>query len=135
VADGAPTANAVAPGKRPRSSMAPALAFDADGRLRLVAGSPGGGAIINYVAKALVASLDWKLDPQAAAALGHFGSQNGPTELERHTPLESLRPALEALGHAVGLVTSISGLHLIAITGDELLGGADPRREGVALGD
>jgi gamma-glutamyltranspeptidase / glutathione hydrolase len=135
VADGAPVANAVAPGKRPRSSMAPVLVFDAEGRLRLVAGSPGGGAIINYVAKALVASLDWKLDPQAAAALGHFGSPNGPTELERGTSLENLKPALEALGHAVNPVTSISGLHLIALTGDGLLGGADPRREGVALGD
>ena len=77
------TANAVAPGKRPRSSMAPTMVFDGKtGRLELAAGSPGGSLIIGYVAKALIATLDWNLDPHKAIELPNFGSRNGPTEIE-----------------------------------------------------
>src|SRR5262249_25573763 len=85
------TPNEVGPRKRPRSSMAPMMVFAADGRLHLILGAPGGSMIINYVAKTLVAALDWKMDVQAAAAAPNFGSRNGPTLLERGTALEELK--------------------------------------------
>ena len=133
--EGVPIANRVEAGKRPRSSMAPVFVFDADLRLRMVAGSPGGLAIINYVAKALVATLDWKLDVQAAASLPNFGSRNGPTELERGTLYELLAPPLRERGHEVAAIEFTSGLHLIERVKGGWRGGADPRREGVARGD
>ena len=83
--NGKPVANRVEGGKRPRSSMAPTIVYDRNGRVAIVTGSPGGSAIINYVAKTLIGIIDWGLDPQAAIALPNFGSRNGPTELEaRH---------------------------------------------------
>ncbi len=95
VEDGLAVANAVAPGKRPRSSMAPFLVFDrAGGRLEEVVGSPGGSLIINYVAKTLVATLDWKLDMQSAIALPNRGSRGGPTEIEKGTELEGVAATL-----------------------------------------
>ncbi|MGH8675802.1 MAG: gamma-glutamyltransferase [Burkholderiales bacterium] len=133
--NGRAIANRVEPGKRPRSSMAPTFVFDANGSLRLIAGSPGGVAIINYVAKALVATLDWKLDAQAAASLPNFGSRNGPTEVERGTLYELLAPALRGRGHEVQAIDLNSGLHLIEKVPGGWRGGADPRREGVARGD
>ena len=133
--DGRPIANRVEGGKRPRSSMTPVLVFDPDGRLRMVGGSPGGVSIINYVAKALVATLDWKLDVQAAAALPNFGSRNGPTELERGTMYELLAPQLRARGHEVVAIDFTSGLHLLERVKGGWRGGADPRREGVPKGD
>jgi gamma-glutamyltranspeptidase/glutathione hydrolase len=133
-ADGRPAANRVEPGKRPRSAMSPALVFDAEGRLRAALGSPGGSAIINYVAQAIVAMLDWKLDAQSAAALPHAGSRNGPTELERGTVYELLAPALAARGHEVRLADLASGLHVIERTPGGWRGGTDPRREGAARG-
>ena len=98
---GKPVANRVEAGKRPRSSMAPTIVYDRFGRVAIVAGSPGGSAIINYVAKTLVGIIDWDLDPQAAIALPNFGSRNGPTELERNTPVVALEPKLRALGAPV----------------------------------
>src|SRR5262249_21943066 len=86
-ANGAPVANRVEPGKRPRSSMAPTIAYDAAGRIFMVTGSGGGPAIISHVLKSLVGVLDWELDPQAALALPNFGSRNGPTYLEAGTPV------------------------------------------------
>jgi gamma-glutamyltranspeptidase/glutathione hydrolase len=133
--NGRPVANRVEPGKRPRSSMAPTLVFDADGKLLLVIGSPGGSLIINYVLKALVAILDWKLDVQAAIDLPNMGSRNGPTELERGTPAESLAATLAAMGHPVRLMDMTSGMHGILRTHEGWSGGADPRREGVARGE
>jgi gamma-glutamyltranspeptidase / glutathione hydrolase len=133
--DGRAIANRVGPGKRPRSSMAPTLVFDAKGRLVLIAGSPGGLAIINYVAKALVATLDWKLDVQAAVSLPNFGSRNGPTEVERGTLYERLAPALRERGHEVQAIDFTSGLHLIERVKGGWRGGADPRREGAARGE
>ncbi len=133
--DGKPVANRVEPGKRPRSSMAPTLVFDAFGRLYAVVGSPGGSQIIGYVTKTLVALLDWRLDPQQAVDLGNFGSRNGPTELEKGTEAEAWKAALEAKGHEVRLLEMTSGIQAIVKTPEGFVGGADGRREGVAVGD
>jgi gamma-glutamyltranspeptidase/glutathione hydrolase len=135
VDEGKPVANRVEPGKRPRSSMAPTIVYDATGRVYLVTGSPGGSSIINYVVKTLVGVIDWKLDPQAAIALPNFGSRNGPTELERGTPIEALRTKLVALGHDVQVIELTSGAQAIVRTRTGWVAGADPRREGTARGD
>jgi gamma-glutamyltranspeptidase / glutathione hydrolase len=129
-----PVANRVAPGKRPRSSMAPFLAYDGDGRLAMALGSPGGSLIIGYVAKALVGMIDWNLDPQRAIELPNMGSRNGPTELERGTALEALAGPLKAMGHDARAIEMVSGLQAIRRGAGGWLGGADPRREGVARG-
>jgi gamma-glutamyltranspeptidase/glutathione hydrolase len=134
VEDGQPVANRVEPGKRPRSSMAPFLVFGRDGALELVVGSPGGSLIINYVAKVLLAVLDWRMDVQSAIDLGNAGSRNGPTELERGTELETTQAALMAMGHEVRAIDMTSGVHAIRRVQGGWQGGADPRREGVARG-
>jgi gamma-glutamyltranspeptidase/glutathione hydrolase len=123
-------ANQVAARKRPRSSMAPVIVFDADGRVRMAVGSPGGPWIINYVAKTLVATLDWKMDVQAAIGIPNFGNRNGPTVLEDG----ALGEALKARGHEIQLAPLRSGLHAIERVADGWRGGADPRREGIAAG-
>jgi gamma-glutamyltranspeptidase/glutathione hydrolase len=132
--NGEPVANRVEGGKRPRSSMAPALVFGSDGKLLMAVGSPGGSRIIGYVTLALIASLDWQMDAQAALSLGHLINRNGATELEAGSHLEVLAPALEALGHEIKIRSLVSGLHAVRVTPAGLSGGADPRREGVALG-
>ncbi|MBL4756798.1 MAG: gamma-glutamyltransferase [Rhizobiales bacterium] len=133
--DGRPVANRVEGGKRPRSSMSPTMVFDADGKLWAVLGSPGGSRIILYVVKALVAMIDWNMEPQTASALGTFGSRNGPAELERGADMDRFASELEALGHEIARPSMTSGLHIIRVTPDGLLGGVDPRREGAAIGD
>jgi len=133
--DGKPVANRVEAKKRPRSSMAPTLVFDEKGKLFMVIGSPGGHSIINYVALTLVNVLDWNMDIQRAIDAPRMGSRNGPTELERGTRLERLAPELERMGHSIRIRAEASGLHGIVRTATGWAGGADPRREGVALGD
>ena len=133
--DGAPVINRIAAGKRPLSSMAPTLVLDGQGRIVMAVGSPGGPRIIGYVAKTIVAVLDWKLNIQEAINLANFSNRNGVTELERNTPLVALKAKLEKLGHEIRIEPLISGLHGIAVTGEGLTGGADPRRQGVAFGD
>ncbi|MFQ5774046.1 MAG: gamma-glutamyltransferase [Kiloniellaceae bacterium] len=135
VVEGRAVANRVEPGKRPRSSMAPSLVLDRQGRLVMAVGSPGGSRIIGYVVKALVASLDWGLDMQAAIGLPNAVNRNGATELEAGTALAALKARLEALGHEVRVRALTSGLHGIAVSAGGLVGGADPRREGVVRGD
>ncbi len=140
VVDGRPVANALAPGKRPRSSMAPVIVFDEAGEPMLALGSPGGSRIIPFVVQTLVGVLDWDLDVQQAVSLPHVANRNGPTELEEalRTPeeLASLRAALEQRGHDVVTGDMSSGLHAIERTKEGTLeGGADPRRTGVALGE
>src|SRR5690606_36658881 len=133
--DGLSVANRVAPGKRPRSSMSPTLVFGRDGNLVAVVGSPGGSRIIGYVAKAVIGMLDWRLNPQDAVDLPNFLNRNGATEIEAGTPLVALADALRARGHEVESAGMTSGLHAILVMPDGYLGGADHRREGVALGD
>ncbi len=134
--DGRLVANRVEPGKRPRSSMAPVIAYNAEGRPVLAAGSPGGSRIITYTASAVLRVLGHGLHPQAAVEAGHVVNRNGSTtELEARTGAAVHAAALEALGHAVKLRELTSGLHLIQLNAGGLVAGVDPRREGVALGD
>lgn len=128
-------ANRVEPGKRPRSSMSPTFVLDGGGKLVLAVGSPGGSRIIAYVTKAIIGVLDWKLDVQEAISLPNFTNRNGATDLEANTGLTRLWTSLEARGHSVGAAPMVSGLHGIHVFKDRLEGGADPRREGIAVGD
>ncbi|HUG23914.1 gamma-glutamyltransferase [Piscinibacter sp.] len=137
---GVPVANRVEGGKRPRSSMAPMLVFDrASGELVMTVGSPGGSAIINYVAKVLVGTLDWGLNVQQAISLPNFGSRNGPTELEQGRSSPLLIDALKTRGHEVRVnpqTSGLQGIQRIVENGRPMwFGGADPRREGVVVGD
>ena len=127
-------ANRVEGGKRARSTMAPTLVFR-NGKPYMAIGSPGGSAIVNYVAKTLVGVIDWNLDIQQAIALPNFGSRNRETELELGTELQGLTEPLRRMGHDVELREFPSGLQGIVIDEHGLSGGADPRREGAAKGD
>ncbi|MEP1964310.1 gamma-glutamyltransferase [Tateyamaria sp.] len=131
--DGVPIANAIAPGKRPRSSMAPTIVMKDDAPV-LAIGSPGGSRIIGYVAKSIIAYLDWGMDVQQAVSLPHAVNRFGTFDVEEDTASGELAPSLEAMGYEVNVRSLNSGLHAIAI-GDGLQGAADPRREGIALGD
>ncbi|TWD45866.1 gamma-glutamyltransferase [Pseudomonas sp. SJZ131] len=139
--NGQKVANRVEPGKRPRSSMAPTLIFDRQsGEFLATLGSPGGSQIIEYVAKSTIGLLDWNLDPQSAINLPNFGSRNGPTELEQGQFSPALIQALRDKGHALNEIDMTSGTQAIVRVKDAqgksaLAGGADPRREGEALGD
>ena len=143
-ADGQPIANRVQPGKRPRSSMAPTLVFEknADGSrgpLLMSGGSPGGALIIHYTAKTLHGVLNWGLTPQQAINLPNFGSTNGPSLLEEKKFPPATVEALRTRGAEVREMNMTSGLQAITranVHGKPMwLGGADPRREGVVLGD
>lgn len=131
--DGVPIANRVEPGKRPRSSMAPTIVMQ-DGAPVLVVGSPGGSRIIGYVAKTIIAHMDWGMDVQQAVALPHLVNRFGTYDVEAGTSAEGLTQALTEMGFEVNARDLTSGLHVIAV-GETLEGGADPRREGVAIGE
>jgi len=126
-------ANRVQANKRPRSSMAPMMVFNNDKSLKLVVGSPGGSRIINYVTQTIIGVLDWQLNPQQAINLPKVTNRNKVTTLERGTSAENLKSALEAKGHTVKIQDLNSGLHAIEVTKNGLVGGADPRREGLVL--
>ncbi len=136
-------ANRVQARKRPRSSMAPTFVFSGDGSLQLIVGSPGGPFIIDFVAKTLVATIDWGLDIQSAVSLPNFGSLNGPTVIEAGSSYERLIAPLVRRGHAIATRPLTSGLHGIerVAPGSARLpeggwrSGIDPRREGAARGD
>ena len=134
-AEGRAIANRVEPGKRPRSSMDPTMVFGEDGGLDYVLGSPGGPGIILFNLKALFALLDWQMDAAQAAALVNFGSTQKTVLLEPGAAWDPLATSLKAKGHKLRRMDMTSGQHIIAVTPDGLEGGADPRREGVALGD
>ncbi|MBO6539301.1 MAG: gamma-glutamyltransferase [Rhizobiaceae bacterium] len=132
--NGAEIANRVEPGKRPRSSMSPTIILK-DGKPVFALGSPGGSAIIPYVAKTIIALVDWNMDMRQAISLPHLANRFGRYDIEAGTPALALAAELEAFGYEVRIRDMNSGLHGIAITADGLEGGADPRREGVVLGD
>lgn len=139
-AQGQPIANRVQPGKRPRSSMAPTLVLDkATGQVLMSGGSPGGALIIHYTAKTLYGVLNWGLTPQKAIDLPNFGSLNGPSLLEENRFPAATVQALRERGAEVREMNMTSGLQAITrgqAHGKTLwLGGADPRREGVVMGD
>ena len=130
--NGVPIANRVEPGKRPRSSMSPTIVLK-DGAPVLVIGSPGGSRIIGYVVQSIIAHLDWGMDVQQAVAMPHLVNRFGTFDLEADTSAENLAEALGILGYEVSARALTSGLHAISL-GDGLLGAADPRREGIAVG-
>lgn len=132
--DGVPIANRVEPGKRPRSSMAPTIVMK-DGKPVLVVGSPGGSRIIGYVAKTIIAHMDWGMDIQQAISLPHLVNRFGTYDMEEGTKATELEGALTDLGFKTNVRALTSGIHAIAITPDGLEGGADPRREGIAVGE
>lgn len=135
-AEGKPVANRVQPGKRPRSSMAPTLVFDkATGQLVMSGGSPGGALIIHFTAKTIYGVLNWNLTPQQAINLPNFASLNGPSLLEEKRFPPAIVEALKARGAEVREQALTSGLQAIQKTPAGFLGGADPRREGVVMGD
>ncbi|UWR42602.1 gamma-glutamyltransferase [Phaeobacter inhibens] len=131
--DGVPIANRLEPGKRPRSSMAPTIVLK-DGEPVLAVGSPGGSRIIGYVAKTIIAWADWGMDVQQAVALPHAVNRFGTYDVEAGTRAEEMAQPLIDMGFEVNARDLTSGLHVIEI-GDGLKGGADPRREGIALGE
>ena len=151
-----PIANRVAPLKRPRSSMAPTIVFNkaADGSrgdFLMATGSPGGAAIIQFVVKTVVSAVDWKLDAQQATSMVNFGAINSPTtgvggehpaiDVSNSGLNDPLLAGLRSLGHTVSFAAQSSGVGTIIKTlpaggaTPVLVGGADPRREGIALGD
>lgn len=135
-AKGKPVANRVEPGKRPRSSMSPTLVFAADsGQLLASVGSPGGAAIIHFTAKTLLGMYGWGLDAQRAIDLPNFASYNGPTMLEAGRFPPSTLEALQARKHDVRESEMTSGLQAIQRTASGWFGGADPRREGLVMGE
>ena len=141
--DGKPIANRVEPGKRPRSSMSPTLVIDkTTGKVVMSAGSPGGALIIHFTAKTLIGTLNWGLNAQEAINLPNFGSLNGPSILEAKRFSPGVVDALKAKGHEIREVNMTSGLQAIERTTapnssnyNGFFGGADPRREGVVMGD
>ncbi|MBV9043755.1 MAG: gamma-glutamyltransferase [Alphaproteobacteria bacterium] len=135
VLNGKPVANAPGPGKRPMSAMSPTIVFDAKGNLSFLTGSPGGPAIIDYVAQSLIAMIDAKASAAEAVGLPHVLNPNGPTILEKGTGLEALQAPLTAMGHQVMLRELESGLHIVQRVPGGWRGGADPRRDGAVVGD
>ncbi|MDJ0393675.1 gamma-glutamyltransferase [Rhodococcus sp. G-MC3] len=144
--DGTPLANRVEPGKRPRSSMAPTLVFDRNedgtrGDLSLVTGSPGGSVIIQFVVKTLVGVLDWDMNPQQAVSMVDFGAANSPStnyggeHPNVSGPGDPVVQQLQQWGHQVSTADQSSGLSALQRTDDGWTGGADPRREGIVLGN
>ena len=127
-------ANRLEGGKRPRSSMAPTIVLK-NKKPFLITGSPGGSRIISYVARTILAVLEWGFDPQLAINSGHIVNRNGVTELEEGTDAIRFKEGLEARGHKVKIRNLNSGLHSILLAQDgTLIGAADPRREGLVMG-
>ncbi len=132
--NGVPIANRVEPGKRPRSSMSPTIIMK-DGKPYMAIGSPGGSRIIGYVAQAIIAHIDWGMDIQSAINMPHLVNRFGTYDLEKGTGAEKLAEPLEELGYKVNIRDLTSGIHAIVFADGALHGGADPRRDGVALGE
>lgn len=136
-ADGRPVANRVEGGKRPRSSMAPTLVYDPKGRLRLAVGAAGGATIPAQVLKTIIGVIDWKLSAQEAIALPVLFAPGGDAVfVEQGSTLEAMIPALQALGHA-SVAPRVMPLkaNAVEVVNRELVGAADPRSEGRAVGE
>lgn len=131
-ANGYPIANRVEPGKRPRSSMSPTIVLQHSAPVMAI-GSPGGATIIGYTAQAIIAHLDWGMDVQDAVSMPHLVNSFGTYALEQDTWAAELEAPLQEMGYKTRVTAMTSGLQAIAL-GNGLRGGADPRREGIALG-
>ena len=139
-----PIANRVQPNKRPRSSMSPTIVFNPDGEVELVTGSPGGSRIIGYTAQSIVNHIDFGLDPQESINTPHYQHRNGSAGTELETPIPGitldydragLRAALDARGHSTSDANTLtSGLSIIRVDREKLIGGADKRRDGTVAG-
>ena len=124
--------------------MSPTIVFDADGEVELVTGSPGGSRIIGYTAQSVVNHIDFGLDPQESINTPHYQHRNGGTGTELETAIpgvtldydrSSLRAALDARSHTTSDANTLtSGLSIIHVDGDRLVGGADKRRDGTVAG-
>jgi gamma-glutamyltranspeptidase/glutathione hydrolase len=132
--DGKKVANRLEPGKQPRSAMTPTFVFDENNKLIMIAGSPGGPRIIQFVLKEIINHLDFGLDVQQSISAPNFVVLNNVIELEKNREITKLKPELEAMGHQVKVVDIVSGVNAITIENNKIQGGADPRREGFALG-
>ena len=124
--NGIAIANRVQANKRPRSSMSPTIVFDADGRVEIVTGSPGGSAIIGYTAQSIMNIVDFGLDPQEAINMPHYQNRNGSTSIERPIPgvtldydSAALEAELDALGHNARVTGMTSGLSVIQVIQDK----------------
>jgi gamma-glutamyltranspeptidase/glutathione hydrolase len=135
VRDGKPVANAPAPGKRPMSAMSPTIVIGPDGKFAIATGSPGGPAIIDFVAQSLIDMIDAGMSAGQAVSAPHLLNLNTPTILEKGTALESLAAPLTTMGHTVTMRDLESGLHIVQRVRGGYVGGADPRRDGIAIGD
>jgi gamma-glutamyltranspeptidase / glutathione hydrolase len=131
--NGAPVANRVQPGKRPLSSMSPTIVYDAKGNPIFTVGAAGGKTIIMQVAKALIARLDWGLSAEDSIALGLVYFKDDTLLIEKGTHIETMRGALEDLGHVVEVAPMNLKANAAALGADGWIGGADPRSHGVAL--
>lgn len=133
--------NAVTPGKQPRSSMSPTFIFDENDNLVMIIGTPGGPRIPQFVAKALIYHFDFGMDVQQAISAPNFVALNGVIELEQKRKLNKVAVQLEKIGHKTRQISLTSGLGIIEINrqpsndNQKIYAGADPRREGVALGN
>ncbi len=133
--NGKKVANAIEPNKQPRSSMTPTFVFDQDGKLLMALGSPGGPRIIQYSLRTIIDVLDWGLDVQKAISAPNYVVLNDVVELEKDTAITKLAQPLKKMGYQVVTKELTSGIHAIALKDGMLQGGADPRRDGVALGN
>ena len=130
--DGNPIANAVAPGKRPRSSMSPTIVLDENDDFLMAVGSPGGRNIISYVAKSVVGIMSWGLSPQEAIDLPNMVARSEQIRIERNRAKPEIIQALRDFGYNVfeseGEISGLSAVY--KLPDGTLQGGADPRREG-----
>jgi len=133
--NGKPVANRIEPNKQPRSSMTPTFVFDQNDNLLMVVGSPGGPRIIQYTLRTILDVLDWKLDLQKAISMPNYVVLNDVVELEKNTAITKLQKPLKKMGHQVLIKELTSGIHAITIENDGMKGGADPRRDGIAIGE
>ena len=133
--DGHLVANRVEGGKRPRSSMSPTIVYDAKGKVRIALGAAGGSTIIAQIAKTLVAVLDWHMPAQDAIALGLLYAPGPNAIAEKGTQLDAMVPALRALGERVQVAPLGLKANAIERVNGRWVGAADPRSEGVAMGE
>lgn len=133
--NGKKVANRVEPNKQPRSSMSPTFIFDESGKLVMVVGSPGGPRIIQFVVKTIVNHVDFGLDVQQSISIPTFVVLNDVVELEKNQDIGKLKKALSRMGHKTKVIEIVSGINAVTIENNQIKGGADPRREGVAIGD